>query len=118
MPLVDALPGLEAQHSALLLSAACTHSKRLAKMISTMRERMSAKLGNNNDNAFRMRKLFKMYDKTDSGLVRQCTGLGSCQQCCDTSTCMCTLGRFGCHLSTPSVLIVQQWQCMPLPTAS
>jgi Ca2+-binding EF-hand superfamily protein len=45
-------------------------SKRLAKMISTMRERMSAKLGNNNDNAFKMRKLFKMYDKQDTGLVR------------------------------------------------
>lgn len=44
-------------------------SKRLAKMIGTMRERMSAKLGNNNDNAFKMRKLFKMYDKQDTGMV-------------------------------------------------
>lgn len=41
-------------------------------MISTMRERMSAKLGNSNDNAFKMRKLFKMYDKQDSGLVSTC----------------------------------------------
>jgi hypothetical protein len=32
---------------------------------------MSAKLGNNNDNAFKMRKLFKMYDKQDSGLVSE-----------------------------------------------
>jgi hypothetical protein len=38
-------------------------------MISTMRERMSAKMGNNNDNAFKMRKLFKMYDREGSGLV-------------------------------------------------
>ena len=38
-------------------------------MISTMRERLSAKLGNNNDNAFKMRKLFKMYDKQESGMV-------------------------------------------------
>ena len=39
-------------------------------MISTMRERMSAKMGNSNDNAFKMRKLFKMYDKQDTGMVR------------------------------------------------
>lgn len=43
--------------------------KRLAKMISTMRERMSAKMGNSNDNAFKMRKLFKMYDKEDTGMI-------------------------------------------------
>ncbi len=43
--------------------------KRLQKMISTMRERMEAKLGNSNNNAFRMRKLFKMYDKDGSGRV-------------------------------------------------
>ncbi|PNH10163.1 putative calmodulin-like protein 6 [Tetrabaena socialis] len=43
--------------------------KRLQKMISTMRERMEAKLGNSNNNAFRMRKLFKMYDNTDTGRV-------------------------------------------------
>ncbi|GIL87642.1 hypothetical protein Vretimale_14675 [Volvox reticuliferus] len=43
--------------------------KRLQKMISTMRERMEAKLGNSNNNAFRMRKLFKMYDKHDTGRV-------------------------------------------------
>jgi Ca2+-binding EF-hand superfamily protein len=49
---------------------ACGDSKRLAKMISTMRERLSAKLGNNNDNAFKMRKLFKMYDKQETGMVR------------------------------------------------
>lgn len=34
-----------------------------------MRERMEAKLGNSNNNAFRMRKLFKMYDKHDTGRV-------------------------------------------------
>lgn len=44
-------------------------SKRLAKMISTMRERMSAKMGNRNDNAFKARKLFKMYDEEGSGMV-------------------------------------------------
>lgn len=39
-------------------------------MLSTMRERLSAKLGNNNDNAFKLRKLFKMYDKRNEGMVR------------------------------------------------
>lgn len=38
-------------------------------MMSTMRERMSAKMGNTNDNAFKMRKLFKMFDKGGSGMV-------------------------------------------------
>jgi hypothetical protein len=35
-----------------------------------MRERMSAKMGNKNDNAYKMRKLFKAYDKGDTGMVR------------------------------------------------
>lgn len=55
----------------LLHCTCCCCSKRLAKMISTMRERLSAKLGNNNDNAFKMRKLFKMYDRKEVGTVRQ-----------------------------------------------
>lgn len=38
-------------------------------MISTMRERMEAKLGNSNNNAFRTRRLFKMYDKEGTGRV-------------------------------------------------
>lgn len=90
-------------------------SKRLAKMISTMRERMSAKLGNNNDNAFKMRKLFKMYDKEDTGRVsraevaagqhHRCTCAGNialkqlwlcCAYCVDhqprySRTCLCAL---------------------------
>jgi hypothetical protein len=60
--------------------------KRLAKMISTMRERLSAKLGNNNDNAFKMRKLFKMYDKKEVGMVSDvmithATQHGVCHSC-------------------------------------
>lgn len=43
--------------------------KRLEKMISTMRERMEAKCGNCNDNAFRLRKLFLAHDANKSGLV-------------------------------------------------
>ena len=38
-------------------------------MITTMRERMDAKCGNSNDNAFRIRKLFLAWDKKSSGLV-------------------------------------------------
>lgn len=44
-------------------------------MIRTMAERMSAKMGNTNDNAFKMRKLFKMYDKEGSGLVSGCAAM-------------------------------------------
>ncbi|KAJ9530395.1 hypothetical protein QJQ45_000767 [Haematococcus lacustris] len=43
--------------------------KRLEKMISTMRDRMDAKCGNSNDNAFRLRKLFLAHDTSKSGLV-------------------------------------------------
>jgi len=43
--------------------------KRLQKMITTMRERMEAKCGNSNDNAFRIRKLFLAWDKDKSGMV-------------------------------------------------
>jgi Ca2+-binding EF-hand superfamily protein len=43
--------------------------KRLQKMITTMRERMEAKMGNSNNNAFRVRKLFLVYDKEKTGLV-------------------------------------------------
>eukprot|EP01023_Acetabularia_acetabulum_P040624 TRINITY_DN3938_c0_g2_i1.p1 TRINITY_DN3938_c0_g2~~TRINITY_DN3938_c0_g2_i1.p1 ORF type:complete len:367 (-),score=55.95 TRINITY_DN3938_c0_g2_i1:238-1338(-) len=43
--------------------------KRLEKMIRTMAERLSAKLGNSNNNAFRMRRLFKMYDQEQSGMI-------------------------------------------------
>ena len=38
-------------------------------MITTMRERMDAKCGNSNDNAFRIRKLFLAWDKKSTGLV-------------------------------------------------
>ncbi len=38
-------------------------------MIATMRERMDAKCGNSNDNAFRLRKLFLAHDAKRTGLV-------------------------------------------------
>lgn len=41
------------------------------KMLTRMRERLEAKLGNSNDNAFKLRKLFKMYDVRSTGKVRQ-----------------------------------------------
>lgn len=43
--------------------------KRLQKMITTMRERMDAKIGNSNDNAYRIRKLFMAWDQNKSGMV-------------------------------------------------
>jgi hypothetical protein len=47
-----------------------SHSKRLEKIISTMRQRLEAKMGNLNNNAFKFRKLFQMYDKNKTGQVR------------------------------------------------
>jgi EF-hand domain len=39
------------------------------KMIKSIGERLAAKLGNANDNAFKMRRLFKMYDAEGSGRI-------------------------------------------------
>lgn len=39
------------------------------KMIASIGERLAAKLGNANDNAFKMRRLFKMYDADGSGRI-------------------------------------------------
>jgi hypothetical protein len=49
----------------------CLHrrSKRLTHMLAHMKERIAGKIGNANDNAFKLRKLFKMYDATGSGSV-------------------------------------------------
>lgn len=88
----------------LLLLMVC--SKRLAKMISTMRERMSAKLGNNNDNAFKMRKLFKMYDKQDTGMVS--TLYHSAQL---AASCRCRAGWAGASFVLQPCLQAPQPSC-------
>ena len=38
-------------------------------MMTHMKERLAGKIGNANNNAFMLRKLFKMYDTAGSGLV-------------------------------------------------
>jgi hypothetical protein len=40
-------------------------------MMEAMRERLAGKMGNANNNAFKLRKLFKMWDMTGSGRVRR-----------------------------------------------
>ena len=47
--------------------------KRLNETLEHMRERISGKLGNRNDNAFKLRKLFAMYDTQKTGKV--CWGI-------------------------------------------
>lgn len=47
--------------------------KRLNETLAHMRERISGKLGNRNDNAFKLRKLFAMYDTQRTGKV--CWGI-------------------------------------------
>ncbi len=44
-------------------------SQRLSDMITHMKERLAGKIGNANNNAFMLRKLFKMYDTAGSGYV-------------------------------------------------
>ena len=57
----------------------CCHfhcSKRLSDMMTHMKERLAGKIGNANNNAFMLRKLFKMYDTAGSGFV--------------STTCLCS----------------------------
>lgn len=49
---------------------------RIKSMLECMRERMDGKLGNINNNGFRTRRLFKMYDKGNTGLVSTRVQLG------------------------------------------
>lgn len=44
--------------------------KRLDEMLGHMKERIGGKIGNQNNNAFKLRKLFAMYDTQKTGLVR------------------------------------------------
>ena len=39
-------------------------------MLGHMKERIGGKIGNQNNNAFKLRKLFAMYDTQKTGLVR------------------------------------------------
>ena len=41
-------------------------------MIQHMTERLAGKIGNANNNAFMLRKLFKMYDTANTGQVSRC----------------------------------------------
>lgn len=43
--------------------------ERLESMLEAMRERLAGKMGNANNNAFKLRKLFKMWDSTGSGRI-------------------------------------------------
>mmetsp|Transcript_37730 Transcript_37730/g.84079 ORF Transcript_37730/g.84079 Transcript_37730/m.84079 type:complete len:375 (+) Transcript_37730:126-1250(+) len=54
--------------------------KRLQKIISTMRERLEAKMGNSNNNAFKFRKLFQMYDHNKTGQVHYEDFRNMCEQ--------------------------------------
>jgi hypothetical protein len=44
--------------------------KRLDEMLGHMKERIGGKIGNQNNNAFKLRKLFAMYDIEKTGLAR------------------------------------------------
>ena len=59
-----------------------------------MRERISGKLGNRNDNAFKLRKLFAMFDKQRTGKVALLThrpwGCRPMCACCLGESPICT----------------------------
>ena len=57
--------------------------KRLKDILAHMRERCYGRIGNRSDNAFRLRKFAKMYDKEQTGYVRSnlytCSALEWCE---------------------------------------
>ena len=50
------------------MRAACR--ERLETVMAHMKERIAGKMANRSDNAFRLRRLFKMYDANHTGMVR------------------------------------------------
>jgi hypothetical protein len=50
--------------------ASCGCRKRLNHILSHMKDRLAGKTGNANNNAFKLRKLFKMHDTNRTGYVR------------------------------------------------
>ena len=70
-------------------------------MMEAMRERLAGKMGNANNNAFKLRKLFKMWDSTGSGRVRDTQDVSS--GCVRARSCSCFL------TASSSV----QWQPVP-----
>ncbi len=48
----------------------CVVRKRLNDTVLHMKERVAGKIGNANNNAFKLRKLFAAYDTQGTGLVR------------------------------------------------
>lgn len=54
----------------LQLSPFVSLRKRLNDTMLHMKERIAGKIGNANNNAFKLRKLFAMYDTEKTGMVR------------------------------------------------
>lgn len=51
-------------------------------MMTHMKERLAGKIGNANNNAFMLRKLFKMYDTAGSGFVSTLSFFSLQEPCC------------------------------------
>ena len=58
-------------------------------MMTHMKERLAGKIGNANNNAFMLRKLFKMYDTAGSGLVSTTCFCSLQESCFGLCACMC-----------------------------
>ena len=70
-------------------------------MLGHMKERIGGKIGNQNNNAFKLRKLFAMYDTEKTGLVR---GLGrSCAL--RTSVQLLVQARLAAHRNRVGAII-------------
>ena len=66
---VCASPASRTTSGCILLMAYANGRKRLNDMVEHMRERIAGKIGNDNANAFKLRRLCMMYDTKKSGMV-------------------------------------------------
>ena len=74
-------------------------------MMTHMKERLAGKIGNANNNAFMLRKLFKMYDTAGSGYVSPHPGA--------LSTCMLSMILLSAHaLAWQGNCWHWQWLCV------
>lgn len=60
-------------------------------MMTHMKERLAGKIGNANNNAFMLRKLFKMYDTAGSGFVSIICFCSLQESCFELYASMCKM---------------------------
>lgn len=81
-------------------------------MMTHMKERLAGKIGNANNNAFMLRKLFKMYDTAGSGFVSTLCFCGLQDTCVEPYACRRTYVLYPMHPGT-HMFVAQGYSHIP-----